>query len=523
MVSALWKACSQGDLDAVNTALAAQNVDLEIKDHTGSTPLIEAIKNGHTEVVKVLLDKGADPTNASSQGLPETFTSDQGILGMLNFARSKHSQDTAAPQENGYEANDTSAYAPPANYPFYPSINGAPPPDMFYAPPMVNGHRPSNMPPPEVTGRIPCRYYPACRYGAACAYQHPPAQYYPGQHPAPFTSYDQMPQQPYAPTYYPVSPPSFPPPPPLQMAPSSEMPPQGHFSPTGAPVPMPYGPMSPVMYSHPGPIGLPPLPAGPTPQSPPFNPSSPPASHPNGHVGPFPPSNGPIYPDAARSPQLNPQPDAAVSRGPDGARRGGLRRGSFVRAKQPPPPCIFYPMGRCKNGDECRFPHIMPQDGVPPPAPFHSRGGAPRPRASINGNGYAALDEKMAHLSLNGHSGSLRGRGGRPNANGHVGKRAPIPMKQRVPNADEFPVLGGGSTTPPTRVNGGFVNGNGPTAAQVLQAPRPFRTNASSQAATPRNISPERVPETNGVPASESLPLSFASVATASTDVTVSA
>lgn len=28
-------------------------------DHTGVTPLIEAIKNGHVEVVKALLDKGS--------------------------------------------------------------------------------------------------------------------------------------------------------------------------------------------------------------------------------------------------------------------------------------------------------------------------------------------------------------------------------------------------------------------------------------------------------------------------------
>jgi len=29
-----------------------------ISDHTGVTPLIEAVKNGHLEVVRALLDKG---------------------------------------------------------------------------------------------------------------------------------------------------------------------------------------------------------------------------------------------------------------------------------------------------------------------------------------------------------------------------------------------------------------------------------------------------------------------------------
>ncbi|KAJ7926020.1 hypothetical protein B0H13DRAFT_1110043 [Mycena leptocephala] len=186
MVSALWKACSQGDLQSVNQVLStAETVDIEIKDHTGVTPLIEAVKNGHTEVVRALLDKGADPTNGSSQGLPETYTSDPTILGMLNFARSKLSQGPAS-HENGYDTNDPSTYPPPANYPYYPSINSAPPPDMYYhqPPPQMhmenNGSRHNNLPPPEVASAIPCRYFPACRYGTACLFQHPQGPYFKG-------------------------------------------------------------------------------------------------------------------------------------------------------------------------------------------------------------------------------------------------------------------------------------------------------------------------------------------------------
>lgn len=52
------------------------------------------------------------------------------------------------------------------------------------------------------------------------------------------------------------------------------------------------------------------------------------------------------------------------------------------------------------------------------------------------------------------------------------------PKPQRVPSADEFPVLAG-SSTPPLRspgANGTFLNGHGgPTAAQVLQAPAPHK------------------------------------------------
>lgn len=87
MVSPLWKACSDGNLDHVAEMLKeATSVDIEIKgefppfdplklcariksrfclsltrfvtDHTGVTPLIEAVKNGHIEVVRALLDQG---------------------------------------------------------------------------------------------------------------------------------------------------------------------------------------------------------------------------------------------------------------------------------------------------------------------------------------------------------------------------------------------------------------------------------------------------------------------------------
>lgn len=65
-------------------------------------------------------------------------------------------------------------------------------------------------------------------------------------------------------------------------------------------------------------------------------------------------------------------------------------------------------------------------------------------------------------------------------------KRPPVaPKPQRVPSADEFPVLGGGSggITPPLRVNG-------PTAAQVLQAPAPGRSQPGTRGGSPENIMP---------------------------------
>lgn len=94
-----------------------------------------------------------------------------------------------------------------------------------------------------------------------------------------------------------------------------------------------------------------------------------------------------------------------------------------------------------------------------------------------------------------------RGRNGsgfRPNqyANGYPAhkKHAPPPKPQRLPSADEFPVLAG-SSTPPLRSPGtSSASGwsGGLTAAQILQAPAPKR---DSQPGT-RGASP-----TNGRPA----------------------
>lgn len=69
-------------------------------------------------------------------------------------------------------------------------------------------------------------------------------------------------------------------------------------------------------------------------------------------------------------------------------------------------------------------------------------------------------------------------------------------VKQRVPNADDFPVLAG-TVTPPSK---SCVTTNGPTAAQVLQAPPPVKkesmvavvVNGSEPPSNARLNTPER-------------------------------
>ena len=139
------------------------------------------------------------------------------------------------------------------------------------------------------------------------------------------------------------------------------------------------------------------------------------------------------------------------------------------------------------------------------------KGGPPRPSRVSQPDGHGSLADKLSNLNLrddqrptssaegsgrpytseNGHRQKLQANGKhhyQPGLNGHAKKSQPVKQQiQRVPNADEFPVLAG-SITPPKLVNG---NGHsGLTAAQVLQAPPPARKDVSKEAST-RDPSPE--------------------------------
>lgn len=78
-----------------------------------------------------------------------------------------------------------------------------------------------------------------------------------------------------------------------------------------------------------------------------------------------------------------------------------------------------------------------------------------------------------------------RSRGAKSNGPPRAEKK--FTPKQRVPNADEFPVLGGSTGSSRSSVNGSY----GPTAAQVLQAPAPTRKETAKDLAT-RAASPEQ-------------------------------
>ncbi|KAF5323437.1 hypothetical protein D9611_005720 [Ephemerocybe angulata] len=620
MVSPLWKASSDGDLDAVLAILNNEQVDLELKDHTGATALIEAVKNGHLEVVRALLSKGADPNNASSQGRPEQFTSDPAIVELL---RSFQSPPPPEVVHNNIYANDDPAkgyYAPPpppGPYGYYPPMHPVMSPmgdGPVYYPQQpqqhsdlhVNAGGAGHLPPPDVARMIPCRYFPACRYGAQCMFAHPQGPFAPpppppGQYPP----FDPSLGSPYG--YYPPPPPPQPyqngaPMSPLSPQPMPPHPMHGRspseiVSPTfpnGGPPPPPlgpYGPMPPTNYPHPGPVPVPmsvpplppmhhqpPPPSGPAPQSPSamYNNAPIPFPGPDGQY--YPPPPPPMaYPEmdgkVATPTGMNGQAEGFIPHHhphPNGIRRGVPRRNSFKAHKTP---CAFFPSGRCKNGDDCRWPHVASENLGPNHAPHHffaPRGGVPRlPRGPGHVNGIAAINQKMGNMTVrddapcpqNGTNGATEDSS-RPqptdpvprppkfhqgphkhhhhHPNGVNGKRFPgaAPIRpQRVPSADDFPVLPG-SVTPPKQ-NGAANGHSGPTAAQILSAPAPARkengkdssTSGSVRGPSPvptqeepkfEDVKPTVAPEQVQVPiaapapapASQKLPLSFAAAAT---------
>jgi hypothetical protein len=51
--------------------------------------------------------------------------------------------------------------------------------------------------------------------------------------------------------------------------------------------------------------------------------------------------------------------------------------------------------------DECRFPHIMPENNGSAPSSYFSGRSGPRPRGNhANGNGYGAIEEKLANMTV---------------------------------------------------------------------------------------------------------------------------
>jgi ankyrin repeat protein len=65
---ALFRAAVAGNADTVRALLAGPNVDVNAVDEHGNTPLIEAARFGHDQVVTALLIAKANPNARNDQG-----------------------------------------------------------------------------------------------------------------------------------------------------------------------------------------------------------------------------------------------------------------------------------------------------------------------------------------------------------------------------------------------------------------------------------------------------------------------
>jgi hypothetical protein len=304
------------------------------------------------------------------------------MLELLHAAQAKVVQNGPHPQGYPEHGMDPSKhyYGPPPGAYYYPGYAGAPPPPlpegaMAYYPPPPPHDQYGNLPPPDIARMIPCRFYPACRYGTSCLFAHPPGPYYgppTGQYPV---QYEPVSAPPFPQGYYPVSPPfqspngvpphidpsspgngqhPTPPPPHARSGSDAVSPIQTQFPPMGPPGP--YSAVSPVAAPFTGPVPVPMTvpPLAPL-QHPPAAPvgNSPYATTPPGPA-PFPVQPAPLHAqDAPPEANVVNSPPPADAYGPPHPRefpshnrRGSMRRPSFGRK----PPCIFFPSGRCRNG-----------------------------------------------------------------------------------------------------------------------------------------------------------------------------
>lgn len=65
---ALLRAARAGHAETVQTMLRAPGRDINVRDENGRTPLIEAARSGHNDVVQALLVGGADVKLKDKQG-----------------------------------------------------------------------------------------------------------------------------------------------------------------------------------------------------------------------------------------------------------------------------------------------------------------------------------------------------------------------------------------------------------------------------------------------------------------------
>lgn len=421
-----FEASQSGDLSHLHEQFdAVPDLDINAKDVHGMSALAYGARNGHVDVVRTLLSKGADKRDVIEQGYGSNHPE---IAQLLEVDGTEQPElGVAVDAHGGRQMPDgTISYLGSGNYPqgfpVGPQL-GPQYPQQFYEgmpsnfqPGQRRAHQHhgqkdsnANLPPPEIARMIPCKYFPNCKYGEKCVFAHPIAMPAPPQaHPlSPSMSHPPM-----QPMFYQQLPPGYPYPP-YGAAPHQQ------FIPMAPPTPM-------QQYGLPPQFGMPHPPMH-------INGAAPEAgsSHMDGDAQP----NGQSDLQNSESPaegteQHSSAPHFAEGQGPaveaskdagsdeaaqvdntteqeqnaSGSNNAAHRRQSFnsflhhhavpfqpqsneafaqrgngkTRRASPNsaspvngyngkrsnqngerPPCTFFAAGRCRFGDECRFPHIL--------------------------------------------------------------------------------------------------------------------------------------------------------------------
>ncbi|KAJ9100598.1 hypothetical protein QFC21_003642 [Naganishia friedmannii] len=462
----LHRLCGEGDVMGVR-AILSQSLELleSIDLTTGWTPMLQAIYGGQVEVVRELMLAGAYPP-------PPSVTSHPAILSLL-YPQQSYGQPQQGPS-GALPVNGEASQAPFHHGMHHPrmSVSGN------------GGHEPTHkLPPIEVSRTIPCRNFPNCRYGDACIFQHPVAlpagaagpAFYPSPYPADFV-----------PGFgAPFIPGGF-----LQGAPMPQMyyppyPPAPHMAAAG-----PFGPLDGQAR-------------GPSPHSAPFVPFIPATGSP-GAVGVSPSGNqlaldGSMIVDATSvtpegelvtgeapsadvvAGQAGPQvaPRHSVSGGFPGhppfypgnnnnagfepRRNGHMKKMSFNAAKHggivnaraavlgtwtngQPPPCVFFQNSKCRNGEMCKFPHIVADgtdcrhpdviNGTLAPAPISLGGNNNHPNAFRGPRGRGAPSVNAGHFERHQHVQAMKAQGAAAARNAAASNRVENDATVTAPLAD---------------------------------------------------------------------------------------
>lgn len=140
----IFQACEHGDVTAVRTLLDEQPDLVHAVDASNNTPLTQALQRGNVDIVRELITRHADPRKAQ-----------------VTVAQTEQNAEAfALVREASLRADTIIANQPKASAEALASSEN-------------NNAPPANLPPPEIARMIPCKFFPNCRYGERCIFQHP--------------------------------------------------------------------------------------------------------------------------------------------------------------------------------------------------------------------------------------------------------------------------------------------------------------------------------------------------------------